>query len=111
MFEIYYLSPLWNNAQLKEHLYNGDDWEKMETPLPGVFVIKVPATKSRPSLLYVETNPLNKNRRLMKKKGLFINTSKMLRKYNELLSASDTIQLVDIIDQINKIILTTHNEF
>ncbi|KKK62166.1 hypothetical protein LCGC14_3007050 [marine sediment metagenome] len=37
--------------QLKEHLKNGRDWEKMETPIPGVYVMKVPGTKSRKAML------------------------------------------------------------
>jgi len=41
-------------AQLKAHLKNGADWEKMETPVPGVNVVKVPATKTRPALLFLE---------------------------------------------------------
>ena len=38
-------------TQLKEHLKSGKDWEKMETPVEGVYVVKVPATKTSPSLL------------------------------------------------------------
>ena len=26
-------------TQLKDHLKNGKDWSKMETPVPGVFVV------------------------------------------------------------------------
>jgi len=33
-------------AQLEEHLEKGKDWEKMETPISGVYVVKVPATKT-----------------------------------------------------------------
>jgi len=39
-------------AQLKEHLQNGEDWEKLKTPVPGVSVVKVPATKTRPPFFF-----------------------------------------------------------
>jgi hypothetical protein len=32
-------------AQLRNHLKTAADWEKMEAPVPGVFIVKVPATK------------------------------------------------------------------
>ena len=48
-------------AQLKDHLKSGADWEKMETPIEGVNVVKVPATKTRPALLFLEINPLKDN--------------------------------------------------
>ena len=28
------------SSQLKEHLEGGKDWERMNTPLPGLFVVK-----------------------------------------------------------------------
>jgi len=31
--------------QLKKHLENGENWEKMETATQGVHIVKVPATK------------------------------------------------------------------
>lgn len=59
-------------AQLKNHLKTGTDWEKMDTPVPGVSVVKVPATKTRPALLFLEINPLKNNGKPMKRKGLFV---------------------------------------
>ena len=81
-------------AQLKEHLRNGQDWEKMKTPITGIHVVKVPATKTRPSLLFLEINPLNSEGRPYKRKGLFIGNREMLLKFSEALADDKVYQLI-----------------
>ena len=88
-------------AQLKEHLKNADDWEKMETPIDGVFVVKVPSTKTRPSLLFMEVNPLKDDGKPMKRKGLFIGSREMLVKFSEALQEDKVYQLISEIESIN----------
>lgn len=88
-------------AQLKEHLQNGQDWEKMATPIPGVHVVKVPATKTRPPLLFLEINPLKDDGKPLKRKGLFVGNKEMLIKFSETLADDKVYQLVQEIEQIN----------
>ncbi|MHA1490263.1 MAG: hypothetical protein ACTSRI_11490 [Promethearchaeota archaeon] len=88
-------------AQLKEHLENGEDWQKMETPIEGVFVVKVPATKTRPALLFLEINPLKDDGKPLKRKGLFVGSKEILIKFSETLSDDKTFQLIGEIDKIN----------
>jgi hypothetical protein len=88
-------------SQLKEHLKNGQDWEKMETPVQGVFVVKVPATKTRPALLQLEINPLTDDGNPMKKRGLFVGNKEMLVKFSEALSDDKVYQLIGELEQIN----------
>ena len=88
-------------AQLKEHLQNGEDWEKMETPVAGVFVVKVPATKTRPALLHLEVNPLKADGRPMKRKGLFVGSKEMLIKFSEALSDDKVFQLINELEEVN----------
>ncbi len=88
-------------AQLKEHLKNGKEWEKMETPIPGVFVVKVPGTKTRPALLFLEINPLNEKGTPMKKKGLFVGDQEMLIKFAEALQDDKVYQLIKELEDIN----------
>lgn len=88
-------------AQLKEHLQNGKDWEKMETPVDGVYVVKVPATKTRPSLLFLEINPLRDDGKPMKKRGLFVGDREMLIKFSETLSDDKVYQLIGELEQVN----------
>ena len=88
-------------AQLKEHLKTGKDWEKMETPVPGVSVVKVPATKTRPSLLFLEINPLKEDGKPMKRKGLFVGSKEMLIKFGEALQDDKVYQLIVELEKIN----------
>jgi len=93
-------------TQLKEHLKNGADWEKMETPVPGVFVVKVPATKTRGALLHLEINPLKDDGKPMKRKGLFIGSKEMLVKFGESLNDDKVYQLIQELEQVNPEIKT-----
>jgi hypothetical protein len=88
-------------AQLKEHLKNGKDWEKMATPVEGVFVVKVPATKTRPAILHLEVNPLTNEGKPMKKKGLFVGSKEMLVKFSETLSDDKVYQLIGELERVN----------
>jgi hypothetical protein len=88
-------------AQLKAHLKNGADWEKMETPVPGVNVVKVPATKTRPALLFLEVNPLKEDGKPMKRKGLFVGSKEMLIKFGEALNDDKVFQLIGELEEIN----------
>ena len=88
-------------AQLKAHLKNAADWEKMETPVPGVSVVKVPATKTRPSLLFLEINPLKEDGKPMKRKGLFVGSKEMLIKFGEALEDDKVFQLISELEKIN----------
>jgi len=87
--------------QLQEHLKRAKDWEKMETPIPGVLVVKVPGTKTRPSLLFLEINPLKEDGNPLKRKGLFVGSREMLVKFSEALSDDKVYQLIGEIEKVN----------
>ena len=94
-------------AQLKAHLENGADWEKMQTPVPGVNVVKVPATKTRPALLFLEVNPLKEDGKPMKKRGLFVGSKEMLIKFGEALQDDKVFQLIGELEKINPEVATS----
>jgi hypothetical protein len=88
-------------AQLREHLKNGEDWEKMETPVEGVNVVKVPATKTRPALLFLEINPIKEDGKPLKRKGLFVGSKEILIKFSEALNDDKTYQLIGELEKVN----------
>ncbi len=88
-------------TQLKDHLKSGKDWEKMETPVPGVFVVKVPATKTRPALLFLEVNPLKSDGKPMKRKGLFIGSKEMYIAFKEALEEDAIYTLIQNLEAVN----------
>jgi len=90
------------SSQLKEHLEGGKDWERMNTPLPGLFVVKVPATKTRKARLNLELSPLKNDGTPLKKKSLFIGGEEMFIKYAEMFSNDKAYQIIREIEQINK---------
>ncbi|MHA2392778.1 MAG: hypothetical protein ACXAEX_12600 [Promethearchaeota archaeon] len=91
-------------GQLKEHLKNGKDWEKMETPVEGVNVVKVPATKTRPALLFLEINPIKEDGKPLKRKGLFVGSKEMLIKFSEALNDDKTFQLIGELEKVNPMV-------
>jgi len=56
----------------------------MRTSIPGVFVLKMPAFKSRPALLAVEVNPVDEGGVPTRKRGLLIRSAKELEQYKSL---------------------------
>ena len=88
-------------TQLKEHLGKGNDWEKMDTPVPGLSVVKVPATKTKPALLFLEVNPLKEDGKPLKRKGLFIGSKEILIKFSETLNDDKTFQLIGELEKGN----------
>ena len=87
--------------QLTDHLEKAEDWEKMDTPIEGISVVKVPATKTRPALLFLEVNPLRENGTPMKRKGLFVRNKEMLIKFGEALNDDQVFKLIQEIEQVN----------
>ena len=89
------------SEKLKNHLANGENWGKMESPIQGVYIVKVPETKTRKAMLYLEINPLKENGKPLKKKGVFINSQEMLLGFTEALRNEKSHLLMSIIDQVN----------
>ena len=87
--------------QLKEHLKNGGDWEKMETPVDGVYIVKVPKSKNQAARLNIEINPLREDGRPFKKTGLFIGSKDVLIGFAEAMNDDKSFQLMQLLDYIN----------
>ncbi|MFX1393400.1 MAG: hypothetical protein ACFFAH_07485 [Promethearchaeota archaeon] len=51
------------------HLEHGKDWERLETPAAGVWVVKVSGGKNSPAKLFLEFNPLDEYGKPMKRKA------------------------------------------
>jgi hypothetical protein len=84
--------------QLIKHLKEGAPWEEMETPIPGVFIVKAPGPKSDPKAgkLMLKINPVDESGKPKKKKGLFLSDRETYIQFFEILSD----------DRINKILVT-----
>ncbi|MHA1730884.1 MAG: hypothetical protein ACTSU5_03025 [Promethearchaeota archaeon] len=86
---------------LEEHLTEAKDWEKMETDIPGVFVVKIPATKTRPAKIMIEVNPVDETGKPKKRKGLFISDFEMYVQFLEALEDDRIGKLIKVVDSVN----------
>ena len=87
---------------LEEHLEEGKAWGKIETDIPGVFVVKIPGTKTRGPRLMVEVNPVDKTTgKPKKRKGLFIRDFEMYLQFREALEQDEVPQLIQLLDEVN----------
>lgn len=87
---------------LREFLETAKDWAKIETDIDGVFVVKIPATKTREAKLMVEVNPVNKlTKQPKKRKGLFIADFEMYLQFQEALMEDEVPALIKTIEGIN----------
>ena len=57
---------------LKTFIEEGHDWERKQTSVKGVSIIRLPATKNRAASLAIDINPIGDNGLPMKKKGIMI---------------------------------------
>ncbi|MHA1792472.1 MAG: hypothetical protein ACTSVI_07495 [Promethearchaeota archaeon] len=87
--------------QIKDFLKEAKEWEKLPTEqLPGVHIVKMPATKTRPAKLAIEINPI-KDGKPLKRKGLFVTSIDMLLEFSEILQNESVYNLMKVIDGIN----------
>lgn len=86
---------------LEEHLEKGSDWGKIETDIPGVFVVKIPATKTRPAKIMVEVNPVDEMGKPKKRKGLFVSDFEMYVQFLEALNDDKVGKLIKVVDSVN----------
>ncbi|MHA1730398.1 MAG: hypothetical protein ACTSU5_00555 [Promethearchaeota archaeon] len=90
-----------NEAETSDLLENGQDWERRETSIPGVFVVKLPKTETAPAFLSLEFNPLNKYGRPKKRKGLFLTSIATASAFVNLLKKRKLKALMKQVDKVN----------
>ncbi|MCQ8894374.1 MAG: hypothetical protein NQU46_07070 [Methanolinea sp.] len=85
---------------LRGFLETGEDWERKNTSLKGVSIIKLPGTKTRPPSLAIEVNPVNEKGGPMKKKGIMIMNGKELAAFREIFSNPKVDSLIRTIEDV-----------
>lgn len=73
------------------------DWEKIETSVDGLFVVKPPEQNNKQTI-FVELIP-TLNGQTTKKKGLFLKTEEEIDAYKELLDNPKTRELIQVISE------------
>ncbi|OPX72112.1 MAG: hypothetical protein A4E38_00755 [Methanoregulaceae archaeon PtaB.Bin108] len=89
------------NDTLRAFLETGDDWERKNTSVKGVSIIKLPGTKSRAPSLAIEINPVGEKGIPMKKKGVMVMSGGELRAFQEIFSNPKVDGLIRTIEDIS----------
>jgi hypothetical protein len=73
------------NDKLYLFLREGQKWDKKTTNIEGVFLLKLPTSKQRPSSIAIEVNPTNTTSSgsvITRKKGIIIRDGSELEQFN-----------------------------
>lgn len=89
------------NEILRAFLETGEDWERKNTSVKGVSLIKLPGTKSRAPSLAIEINPVNEKGIPMKKKGVMIMSGGELLAFRDIFSNPKVDGLIRTIEEIS----------
>ena len=82
----------------------GKDWERKQTNVPGVFLLKLPAFRSRPACIAIEIDAMGQgggggNRR----RGLIIRTKEDIEHLSNILNNDKVIELASAVEKVNPV--------
>ncbi|MGY5873009.1 MAG: hypothetical protein RTV72_12240 [Candidatus Thorarchaeota archaeon] len=86
--------------ELTDLLEHGKKWEQLKTTVPGIYIKKIPESKSRPACLAVEINPPDESGNPTKKTGVMIRSMKELGVIRELLALENVEEVLHMIEKI-----------
>ena len=90
-----------SEEKLSTFLEEGADWAKVKTTVSGVFVMKMPGTKSRAPSLSVEINPVDAGGSPTKRRGLIIRTVDELLEFKDILGNEKVETLLEMLEDVN----------
>ena len=85
---------------LKEFIEDGQDWERKNTSVKGVSIIRLPQYKNRPASLAIDINPVGENGLPMKKKGVMIMSASELQAFREIFRNDKLDNLVKTLEDV-----------
>src|SRR5213592_3108690 len=91
------------DRRLTEFLENGKDWERKQTNVPGVFLIRLPQFRSRPACIGVELDILNRGGGGNRRRGVIIRTREELQQLSEIVNNQKLIELASAIEKVNPV--------
>ena len=91
------------DKRLADFLANGKDWERKQTNVPGVFLIRLPQFRSRPACIGVELDVLNRGGGSNRRRGIIIRTTGELRQLMEVINNGKLLELTTSIEKVNPV--------
>ncbi|MHA1733437.1 MAG: hypothetical protein ACTSU5_15930 [Promethearchaeota archaeon] len=87
-------------AKLEELLNNLKDWEKKDTSVRGVKLVRIPENKFNPARLALELVPMDDTGKPKKRKPLVITNLDLFLSYKDLFENEKVNELIETIDKI-----------
>ena len=91
------------DKRLVEFLENGKDWERKQTNVPGVFLIRLPQFRSRPACIGVELDVLNRGGGSNRRRGIILRTNEELKQLLDVVTNKKLGDLTSSIEKINPV--------
>lgn len=85
---------------LKEFIEEGQDWERKNTSVSGVSIIRLPQYKNRPASLAIDINPVGETGLPMKKKGIMIMSTHELQAFREVFKNEKLDNLMKTLEDV-----------
>jgi hypothetical protein len=85
---------------LKEFVEEGQDWERKNTSVKGVSIIRLPQYKNRAASLAIDINPIGENGLPMKKKGIMIMNAAELHAFREAFKNEKLDNLINVLEDV-----------
>jgi len=85
---------------LKEFIEEGQDWERKNTSVKGVSIIRLPSYKNRAASLAIDINPIGENGLPMKKKGIMIMNAAELHAFREAFKSEKLDNLINVLEDV-----------
>jgi hypothetical protein len=91
------------DKRLVEFLENGKDWERKQTNIPGVFLIRLPQFRSRPACIGIELDVLNRGSGSNRRRGIILRTKQELKQLLDIVTNKKLGDLTSSIEKINPV--------
>jgi hypothetical protein len=87
--------------RLASFLRDARDWERRATNIPGVFLLKLPSSRTRQAAIAIEINPVDSAGSATKKRGIVVRSTSELDEFNRILANQKLVELARKVDEVN----------
>ena len=87
--------------RLTGFLKDAKAWERRATNIPGVFLMKLPSSRTRQAAIAIEINPVDSAGSATKKRGIVVRSASELNEFNRILANQKLVDLARKVDMVN----------
>ena len=87
--------------RLTDFLNEGKDWERKQTNVSGVFLLKLPTFKRRPACIAIEIDAIGQGGGGNRRRGLIIRTKEDIEQLSNILNNDKVIELASAVEKVN----------